>query len=158
MFGAGILINWYMIDRKYYPYLLVSVQLSCLIFLAISAPIISNNIAGLLVESMGIFLAVHAIYIVKIRNVNVTPTVKQGSELVTAGPYRIIRHPMYIAQLIAVLPLVIDYFSWYRLAAIVILLIVLLVKIGYEEKQLIAHFPEYNEYKKTTSRIIPTIY
>jgi len=95
---------------------------------------------------------------VKIRNVNVTPTVKKGSELVTSGPYRIIRHPMYIAQLIAVLPLVIDYFSWYRLAAIIILLLVLLIKIGYEEKQLIAHFPEYTKYKTTTSRLIPYIY
>ncbi len=158
MFGAGILTNWYMTNSKNYPYFLVLVQFICLIFIAISAPVISNNIAGLLVESMGIFLAVHAIYIVKIRNVNVTPTVKQGSELITSGPYRIIRHPMYIAQLIAVLPLVIDYFSWYRLAAIVILLIVLLVKIGYEEKQLIAHFPEYAEYMKRTSRMIPAIY
>ncbi len=158
MFGAGILTNWYMTNSKNYPYFLVLVQFICLIFIAISAPVISNNIAGLLVESMGIFLAVHAIYIVKIRNVNVTPTVKQGSELITSGPYRIIRHPMYIAQLIAVLPLVIDYFSWYRLAAIVILLIILLVKIGYEEKQLIAHFPEYAEYMKRTSRMIPAIY
>ena len=158
MFGAGILIKLYMINNKFYPYFLVTVQLSCLFFIAISASVISNNIAGLLVESAGIFLAIHAIYIVKIKNVNVTPTVKQGSELITSGPYRIIRHPMYIAQLIAVLPLIIDYFSWYRLAAIVILLIVLLVKIGYEEKQLIAHFPEYIEYKKTTSRMIPTIY
>ena len=147
-----------MTGSKFYPYFLVSVQFACLIFIAISAPVISNNIAGLLVESAGIFLAVHAIYIVKIRNVNVTPTVKQGSVLVTSGPYRIIRHPMYIAQLIAVLPLVVDYFSWYRLAAILILLIILLVKIGYEEKQLIAHFPDYTEYKKTTSRMIPYIY
>jgi len=65
---------------------------------------------------------------------------------------------MYIAQLIAVLPLVIDYFSWYRLAAILLLFITLLVKIKYEEKQLIAHFPEYREYMKNSSRLIPFIY
>ncbi len=147
-----------MTNGKLYPYFLVSVQLGCLLFIAISAPVVSNNIAGLLLESTGIFLAIHAIYIVKIKNVNVTPTVKQGSELVTSGPYRIIRHPMYIAQLIAVLPLIIDYFSWCRLAAIIILLIVLLLKIEYEEKQLIAHFPEYTEYMKATSRMIPYIY
>jgi protein-S-isoprenylcysteine O-methyltransferase Ste14 len=65
---------------------------------------------------------------------------------------------MYIAQIIAILPLVIDYFSWYRLAALAILLIDLLVKIEYEEKQLIAHFPEYAEYQKKTKKIIPAIY
>ncbi|MFK5854744.1 MAG: methyltransferase [Bacteroidota bacterium] len=147
-----------MTNNKLYPYFLVSVQFASLIYIAISAPVISNNIGGLLIESVGIFLAVHAIYIVKIKNVNVTPTVKQGSELVTSGPYRIIRHPMYIAQLIAVLPLVIDYFSWDRLAAILILLTILLIKIQYEEKQLVAHFPEYTEYKKTTNKIIPFVY
>lgn len=143
---------------KLYPYFLVTIQLSCLFFIAISAPIFSDSPAGLLVESAGIFLAILAIYVVKIRNVNVTPTVKRNSELVTSGPYRIIRHPMYIAQLIAVLPLLINYFSWYRLSAFLILLIVLLVKIVYEENQLVAHFSEYAEYKKNTSKLIPFVY
>lgn len=147
-----------MTKHKLYPYFLVAVQLSSLLYIAISGPIISSNSAGLFIESAGIFLAILAIYVVKIRNVNITPTVKLNSELVTAGPYRIIRHPMYIAQLIAVFPLVIDYFSWYRLAALIILLITLLVKISYEEKQLIFNFPEYIDYKKTTSKLIPFIY
>ena len=147
-----------MTSAKLYPYFLVTIQLSCLLFFAVSAPILSDNPAGLLVESVGIFIALLAIYVVKIRNVNITPTVKQNSELVTSGPYRIIRHPMYIAQLIAVLPLLIDYFSLYRLAAFSILLIVLLVKIVYEENQLIAYFPEYTEYKQNTFKLIPFIY
>jgi len=147
-----------MTNNNFYPYFLVTVQLGSLLYIAVSGPILSNNPAGLLVESAGIFLAILAIYVVKIRNVNVTPTVKQNSELITSGPYRIIRHPMYIAQLIAVLPLIIDYFSWYRLITLILLLIILLVKIKYEEKQLITHFPEYLEYKKSTSRLIPYIY
>ena len=151
-------MNYNMSNRKHYPYLLVTIQLGCLLYIAVSAPVLSNNSAGLLIECAGIFLALLAIYVVKIRNVNVAPIVKQNSELITSGPYRIIRHPMYIAQLIAVLPLVIDYFSWYRLAAIVILLVILLIKIEFEEKQLIAHFPEYTEYKKRTKKLIPFVY
>lgn len=147
-----------MTTSKLYPYFLVSVQLVCLLYIAVSAPVLSSNAAGLLIESTGIFLAIHAIYIVKIRNLNVTPTVKKNSELVTSGPYRIIRHPMYIAQLIAILPLMIDYFSWYRLIALLVLLIIILVKIKYEEKQLIAHFPEYLEYRKKTYKLIPFVY
>jgi protein-S-isoprenylcysteine O-methyltransferase Ste14 len=143
---------------KRYPYFLVAVQLGCLLYIAISGSVLSNNPAGLLIESAGIFLAIHAIYVVKIRNVNFTPTVKQNSELVTSGPYRIIRHPMYIAQLIAILPLIIDYFSLYRFAALLILLIILLMKIQYEEKQLIAHFPSYIEYQKNTNKLIPFVY
>ncbi len=147
-----------MTNSKLYPYFLVTLQFGSLLFIAATAPIISNNVAGLFVESAGVFLAVLAIYVVKIRNVNITPTVKANSELITSGPYRIIRHPMYIAQLIAVVPLVIDYFSWYRLLAIVVLLTTLLVKIQYEEKQLLEHYPEYADYKKKTNYLIPMIY
>lgn len=144
--------------KKLYPYLLVTFQMCSLFFIAVSASVISNNSAGMLVEATGIFLAIHAIYIVKLSNVNITPTVKKDSELVTSGPYRIIRHPMYIAQIIAVIPLIIDYFSWYRLLAFTVLLITLLIKIQYEEKQLVAHFPSYSDYKKKTYKLIPYIY
>ncbi|MBC8319580.1 MAG: isoprenylcysteine carboxylmethyltransferase family protein [Bacteroidetes bacterium] len=147
-----------MTTSKLYPYFLVSIQLICLIFIAISGPIISNNAEGLLIECTGIFIALRAIYVVKIKNVNITPTVKQNSELITTGPYRIIRHPMYIAQLVAVLPLIIDYFSWYRLTAMLILIVILLVKIEYEEKQLSAHFTEYSLYKEKTKKMIPFVY
>lgn len=147
-----------MTNSKLYPYFLVTIQLGCLLYILVSGPVISNNAAGLLIECAGIFLALLAIYVIKINNFNITPTVKQNSELITSGPYRIIRHPMYIAQLIAALPLVIDYFSWPRFIAFLILLIILLVKIEYEEKLLIAHFPDYMAYKERTSKLIPYVY
>lgn len=147
-----------MTNSKLYPYFLVTIQLGCLLYILVSGPVISNNAAGLLIECAGIFLALLAIYVIKINNFNITPTVKQNSELITSGPYRIIRHPMYIAQLIAVLPLVIDYFSWPRFIAFLILLIILMVKIDYEEKLLIAHFPDYLAYKEKTKKLIPYVY
>lgn len=141
-----------------YPYILVTIQLSCLFFIAVSGPLLSDNTGGMLMESAGVFLALLAIYTIKVQNINIAPIVKQNSKLVTSGPYRIIRHPMYIAQLLAVLPLVTDYFSWYRLAAILILLVTLLVKVEYEEKQLLNHFEGYAKYQKTTKKLIPFIY
>lgn len=145
-------------DSKLYPYLFVCLQFGSLIYIAISAPIISSDVAGLLVECAGIFLALHAIYIIKIRNINITPTVKENSVLVTSGPYKIIRHPMYIAQLIATLPLVIEYFTLIRMLIFILLTITLLIKIQYEEKGLNAHFPEYKEYATKTWKLIPYIY
>ena len=130
----------------------------CLLFIAISAPVISNEVGGIFVEASGIFLALLAIYEIKIKNVNITPTVKQGAELVTTGIYRIVRHPMYIAQIIAVAPLIYDCFSYSRLAAIIILSVNLIVKLNFEEKQLIKAFPEYIEYKNKTWRLLPFLY
>lgn len=143
---------------KFYPYFLVTVQLVCLFYILVSGPIVSNSTAGLLVECAGIFLAVLSIYIIGINNFNITPTVKQNSELITSGPYRIIRHPMYVAQLIAVLPLIVDYFSWFRIIAFVLLLIILLLKIEFEESLLKAHFPNYHAYMEKTKKLIPYVY
>jgi len=69
-----------------------------------------------------------------------------------------IRHPMYLAQLIFTLPLMLEYFTYFRMAAWFMLLAVLLSKIIYEEKQLMAHFPNYKEYAANTRKLIPFIY
>ncbi len=112
----------------------------------------------MLIESAGIFLAVLAIFTIKPGNFNITPRIKSNGMLVTSGPYRLIRHPMYLAQIIAVLPLIVDYFSWYRLAAIVILTVDLLIKIVYEEEKLRKHFPDYEAYERATKKLIPGLY
>ena len=147
-----------MANSKFYPYLLVSFQLGSLFYYVVSGPVLADTIPGILVEFAGIFLAIHAIYIVKIRNVNIAPIVKQGSELITSGPYKYIRHPMYIAQIIAIIPLLVEYFTWLRFGVLLLLIVTLLLKIKYEEKQLVSHFPDYKDYKKTTWRLIPYVY
>lgn len=151
--------GFFMISRKnIYPTILTSIQLLSLIYIFISGPVIAENINGFLVEMAGIFLGVLAIVIMKPGNFNIRPLIKEGGVLVTKGPYRIIRHPMYIAQIIAVIPLVIESFTYYRLIAVIVLTIVLLVKIEFEEKLLKKHFEGYNSYIKKTKKLIPFIY
>lgn len=147
-----------MVRATIYPYLLVFIQMSCLVYILVSGPLLANGMNGMLIESAGLFLGVLAIFTMKPGNFNISPRIKPNGNLVTTGPYRIIRHPMYLAQIIAVLPLITDYFSWYRLGAIVLLTITLLFKIEYEEKQLVKHFPDYTAYTKTTKKLIPGLY
>lgn len=141
-----------------YPYVLVIIQMSCLVYILVSGPLLANGMNGMLIESSGLFLGILAIFTMKPGNFNISPRIKPNGILVTTGPYRIIRHPMYLAQIIAVLPLITDYFSWYRLGAIVLLTITLLFKIEYEEKQLLKYFPDYAVYTKTTKKLIPALY
>jgi len=94
----------------------------------------------------------------RIGNFRIVPLIKVGGVLVTSGPYKYIRHPMYLAQVIVVAPLVVDYFSWVRFGVILILILDLLIKIQFEEKRLLNHFPDYDVYRKNSWKLIPFLY
>lgn len=141
-----------------YPYLLVVLQLGSLVFLLTSAPVIPESMSAMLLESAGFFLGILAIFQNGIGNFNIAPTLRPGAVLVTHGIYRIIRHPMYLAQLLMLLPLVSVYFGWIRLAVWLLLLAVLLLKIAFEEKRLLAHFEGYRDYASRTWKMIPFIF
>jgi protein-S-isoprenylcysteine O-methyltransferase Ste14 len=148
-----------MFKEKIYPYLLATIQLGSLAFVGLSAPVIAKSWNGILLESAGIFLAVHAIYVAGVHNVNITPTPKQGAVLITNGPYRIIRHPMYLAQVVALIPLVSDYFTLIRFSILILLIITLILKMHYEEKGLVRQFGEaYIAYREKTKKVLPFIY
>ena len=144
--------------EKIYPTILVILQLGSLIFILVTGPIIADTISGFLIEAVGVFLGLLAIYIIRPGNFNIRPIVKPDGVLITSGPYRIIRHPMYLAQIIAVTPLLWESFSYERLAVMILLIVVLTIKIHYEEKRLIKHFKDYAAYMKTSKRVIPYIY
>jgi protein-S-isoprenylcysteine O-methyltransferase Ste14 len=139
-------------------YGLVASQFALLLFLGVSGPLIARPWGWLLVEAAGIGLGVWAVLTMRLDNLQVTPDVKPAAALVRHGPYRWVRHPMYLALLLTTAPLVITAFSAWRLVAWVLLLINLLVKIDYEERLLRAHFPVYGSYQQTTKRLIPFVY
>ena len=90
------------------------------------------------------------------RNWGVPMSLKQDPELITTGPYRIVRHPIYTGILVAVLGsgLSVD-FRWFIWS--LFLFIYFSYSAATEEKILTAQFPvEYPEYKKRTpGRIFP---
>ena len=140
------------------PYFCVGIQLSCLFIIAATGPLLANSDWGILVEFTGIFLAILAIYHMRIGNFNIAPVPKTEGELVTSGIYKYLRHPMYLAQLMAVIPLLYDHYTHFRLLVWCVLLINLLFKQHYEEKLLKNHFKGYSSYMKTSWRMIPFIY
>jgi protein-S-isoprenylcysteine O-methyltransferase Ste14 len=88
-------------------------------------------------------------------NFNIRPTPRHGGVLVTSGPYRWIRHPMYTAVLMAAAAAAAqsreraDVMLWFALAG------VLLVKAGFEEEALLRQFPDYRDYKARTMNFLP---
>ncbi len=91
-------------------------------------------------------------------SVNILPTVRQKQQLFTSGPYKYIRHPMYTAILLATSMWVLNRVDAVAVALWLALLIVLVVKLHYEETLLTKHFSGYKQYTKTTKRLIPFVY
>ena len=78
--------------------------------------------------------------------------------LVTSGPYRYIRHPLYLAEMISSVGIMLQYRQpW---AALIALLTIAfqLRRMGYEESILRHSFPGYDGYAAHTRRLIPGLY
>jgi protein-S-isoprenylcysteine O-methyltransferase Ste14 len=82
----------------------------------------------------------------------------EARQLVTSGVYRIVRHPLYVAEEIAVIGLVIQFLSYQTLLLVAVHAGFQLRRMRNEEAILISSFPEYGAYKEKTARLIPGIY
>jgi len=143
---------------KFLPYFFITLQLGSLAYLAISGPLFARTWHGLLIEFSGIALVIWAAKSIK-KNANITPVPKKSGILITNGPYKFIRHPMYIAQIVAVIPLVYENYTKTRIFVLAILIITLIFKLHYEERRLITHFGnDYINYQKTTKKLLPYIF
>ena len=139
-------------------YGLVGVQLLCLGLIALSGPLFARNPALLLVESIAGLLGLWAIWAMGLDNFNITPDVKRRARLVTGGPYRTIRHPMYSALQLGGLALVLDAYSAERLIVWLVLFVDLLIKLNYEEQLLSRDLEGYLSHKRRTKRLLPFLY
>lgn len=78
--------------------------------------------------------------------------------LVTWGPYRFVRHPLYVAEEIAIVGVWIQFASLWTALLLVAQFAFQLRRMHNEEAILAATFPEYHAYQKTTARLVPRIY
>ncbi len=149
-------------NQKVKKYLLnfsfVFFQFGGILFMLFTGPVFTSEPILLAVEIMGIVLAIWAVLVMKLGNINIVPELKHKARLVKSGPYAFIRHPMYLATIIVFTALLISKYSIFRLIAYLIIWTDLVLKLNYEEKVLNKAFSEYSEYQKKTYRIIPFIY
>ncbi|MGD0191488.1 MAG: isoprenylcysteine carboxylmethyltransferase family protein [Rhizomicrobium sp.] len=82
----------------------------------------------------------------------------EARTLVTDGPYRIVRHPLYIAEEIGNIGIMLQYTQPWSLLLEVINVSLQLWRMSFEERVLTQAFPGYSDYAARTSRIIPGIY
>jgi protein-S-isoprenylcysteine O-methyltransferase Ste14 len=91
---------------------------------------------------------------------NVSPTVetRENHELVTSGPYRWVRHPLYSVGTAFFVSLSLVAANWFVGLASLSALSMLLVRLPKEEAKLIERFgDEYREYMRRTGRLFPRL-
>ncbi len=84
--------------------------------------------------------------------------VSHARALVRSGPYRLVRHPLYFGERVALLGVVIVGFTWAVFALFAVLVGLQLYRASKEEELLATSFPEYSEYRLRTARLVPHVF
>ncbi len=138
--------------------LLTLVQYASLLTLFILLPWEAKNTILLIIQVAGIILGFWAIIVMSRSKLNITPMPREGSVLVSSGPYHLIRHPMYLALMLYFYPLVVPQSNPLVWSIFIIFNINLILKLLFEENLLNEKFPGYKDYSHHSWKLIPWVF
>jgi protein-S-isoprenylcysteine O-methyltransferase Ste14 len=82
-----------------------------------------------------------------------------GQEVVSTGPYAVVRHPMYVAILVLCVASPVALGSWWAVIPAILYAPMLVARILNEEEVLVRELPGYEEYrKKVRYRLLPLVW
>jgi protein-S-isoprenylcysteine O-methyltransferase Ste14 len=112
---------------------------------------------GLVLFALGLGFAIWARMHIG-RNWGTPMTQKNEPELVTSGPYHLVRHPIYTGFLVAGVGTGVAL-SWLWLTAMVLAGVYFLYSARVEERYMTEQFPgDYPVYKRSTKMLVPFIF
>jgi protein-S-isoprenylcysteine O-methyltransferase Ste14 len=138
--------------------ILVTIQFTCIALMLIFTNWLALPWWTFILLGLSGMLALWAMKVMKPGNFNIVPHPVEKGIMVSRGPYRLIRHPMYTSILIFAFALLAGQFGYIKLTVSLVLVAGLIVKMIYEEGLLRDHFPDYKEYMGKTKRIIPLVW
>ena len=141
----------------YLPFAAYAVQPSWMEWSSMSLPLWLRWLASIVSVAMLPVLVWVMISIGK--NVSETYLTKESHKLITAGPYRWVRHPLYTVAAIALVSLSIVAANWLMLAlTIAAPIAIALFVIPREEAELVGKFgDEYRDYQARTGKLAPRL-
>lgn len=91
-------------------------------------------------------------------NISPTHATRENHQLITDGPYRFVRHPLYTVGFTIFLGIGLMATMWWLQVGLVILSAVIAWRTGREEENLLHEFgEEYRTYMKRTGRYLPKL-
>jgi protein-S-isoprenylcysteine O-methyltransferase Ste14 len=134
-------------------YLLLVAVLLALVFLH---SIIALGSAFLFVQGMAAALMLWARFTFGLRSFHASADPTEGG-LVTTGPYRFIRHPIYASILYFIWAAVLSHLSVLTISLAIVACCGAAIRILAEEALVRVRYPEYSDYARRTKRVLPFI-
>jgi len=119
--------------------------------------LLARTRAGIAVQVAALLLMVWARLTFGRRSFHASADPTPGG-LVTTGPYRFIRHPIYTAACVFIWAGVLSNWSVLAASLGVLLLVGAIVRMLCEERLVVAAYPEYRDYAWTTKRMVPYVF
>ena len=112
---------------------------------------------GAVVTVAGLLFAVWARHHIG-TNWSSSVTIKQGHELITSGPYSLVRHPIYTGILAGFVGMIIAIAQLRGLIAFLLIFLALWLKLRIEEQWMRSQFGEtYADYSRHTAALVPFV-
>lgn len=89
------------------------------------------------------------------RSVSILP---EARRLVTSGPYAMMRHPLYLGEIVATFGVALQFLLPWSMVLTTLYVVFQLQRMKYEEGVLSKVFPEYGSYRARTARLVPGLY
>jgi len=140
-----------------YPHLLVVMQFGLIGLMILFSRGLLHDPLALAVFLVGVAFGFWAIAYNRLGNFHIRPILKDGCTLITTGPYRLIRHPMYTSVITMMLGVWLSTPTLLESSLLLLLVATLYLKAYREEQLWCGHNPEYLEYKRKTKLFIPYI-
>ncbi|SFV09392.1 methyltransferase family protein [Alicyclobacillus macrosporangiidus] len=81
----------------------------------------------------------------------------EAHRLVRSGPYRYVRHPLYVAYTLAFVGSCLGAMRWSLWGLLAGFIVLQWIRAKAEERVLVTEFPEYAAYARVTGRFIPKV-
>ena len=112
----------------------------------------------LLISLLGVLLGLTTLAFNRIGNFNIHPALRKSAQLITTGPYRWVRHPMYLSVVLCLLGVALYSTHLIAWSGLAVSAGAMIGKSYIEESLLLERFEAYATYKNKTKRLIPFVF
>ena len=132
-------------------------QAAVLVWMLLSGSLLGRGPIAQALQVLAVLLMIWARVTFGARSFHAAAGPTEG-QLVTTGPYAVVRHPIYAAIALFTLSALLSNWSVENGIAALVIVVATVIRVESEERLLRRRYPAYADYSLHTSRILPPLY